>query len=87
MRAGIIVIDDIGQLPVSTDTAEALSCEVEGPDSAIDMNHAIQLVHSRAVAAPRAASPVVVLNTRGYNYQSAAARVPQNAIVDTTAGR
>ncbi len=71
----------------SSDTAEALSCEVEGPDSAIDMNHAIQLVRSRTVAAPRAASPVVVLNTRGYNYQSAAARVPQNAIVDTTAGR
>ncbi len=76
-----------GGAAANSDTAEALSCEVEGPDSAIDMNHAIQLVRSRAVAAPRAASPVVVLNSRGYNYQSAAARVPQNAIVDTTAGR
>ena len=68
-------------------TAEALSCEVEGPGSPIDVNPAIQFVRGRAVTARRAASPVVVLNTRGYNYQSAAARVPQKAIVDPTAGR
>ena len=76
-----------GGTAASSDTAEALSCEVEGPGSQIDVNPAIQFVRSRAVTARRAASPLVVLNTRGYNYQSAAAHVPQNAIVDTTAGR
>jgi hypothetical protein len=76
-----------GGTAASPDSAEALSCEVEGPGSQIDVNPAIQFVRSRAVAARRAASPVVVLNTRGYNYPSGAARVPQDATVDTTAGR
>ncbi len=70
----------------SSNAAEVLSCEVGGPDAGFDVNPVIHLVRNRAVAAPRAANSIVMLNNAGYNYQSAAARDPRNALLDATAG-